>query len=75
MSTIIDYTKMRRNSVVANHYICVCPKCGKKGLRFTYSVADGKQVSMYAHRGEKTLAGVEITKSCKIVTEVTAVTS
>lgn len=73
MITKIDYTKFRRNSMVANKYICVCPSCGKKGLRFVYPSKDGKSVSEYMHEGEKTLYGVEMTKSCQVVSEVTAI--
>ncbi len=72
MKTIVDYTKFRRNSMVANKYICVCPNCGKKGLRFIYPARDGKQTQEYMHEGEKTLRGVEMTKSCQVVIEVTA---
>ncbi len=72
MQTIVDYTKFRRNSMVANKYICVCPNCGKKGLRFVYPTKNGKQVQEYMHEGEKTLYGIEMTKSCQVETEVTA---
>jgi hypothetical protein len=72
MITKVDYTKMRRNSMIANKYICVCPKCGKRGLRFCYPANDGQQVQEYMHEGERTLQGVEMTKSCQVVIEVTA---
>lgn len=72
MRTTIDYTKFRRNSMVANKYICVCPNCGKKGLRFVYPTKNGEQVQEYMHEGEKTLYGVEMTKSCQVTLEVTA---
>jgi hypothetical protein len=59
----IDYTKMRRNSRIAGHYIAVCPKCGKKGLCFIYHK---KRVNVYMHEGKRTLEGVEVTKSCQV---------
>jgi hypothetical protein len=74
MSRTIDYTKMRRNSMIANKYICVCPKCGKKGLRFVYPAKDGQQIQEFMHEGERTLQGVEMTKSCQVTVQVTAIT-
>lgn len=73
MITTVDYTKMRRNSVIANRYICVCPRCGEKGLRFVYPSKDGKQIQEYMHEGERTPQGVEMTKSCQVTIEVTAI--
>lgn len=75
MNHIVDYTKMRRNSMIANKYICVCPNCGKKGLRFVYPTSDGQQIQEYMHEGQRTLAGVEMTKSCRVTIEVTAITN
>ena len=46
---------------------------GKKGLRFVYPTKDGKQIQEYMHEGEKTLYGVEMTKSCQVTIEVTAI--
>ena len=71
MTKIVDYTSYRRNSMIHNRYICVCPNCGKKGLRFVFS-KPGLSISEYVHEGIKTLDGVEFTKSCKVESVVTA---
>ena len=72
MTLTIDFTTYRRNSMIHNRYIAVCPNCGKKGLRFVYGGGEGVSISEYMHEGIKTLNGVEMTKSCKVETVVTA---
>lgn len=64
MSRIVDYTKMRRNSIIAGCYIGVCPKCGKRGLRFVLP-----EKTIYMHTGEKTLKGIEMTDNCEVARE------
>ena len=72
MTKVVDYTSYRRNSMIHNHYIAVCPNCGKKGLRLVCPSKGNISVQEYMHEGIKTLNGIEMTKSCKIETEVAA---
>lgn len=76
MTQIIDYTKMRRNSMVDNKYICVCPNCGKKGLRSVHpaTATGSEQTTIYAHEGRQVgqFGRIEINKSCAVTLKVTA---
>lgn len=62
MKTKVDYTKMRRNSIIAGQRIEVCPICSEKGL-----CLEGQQIHLFMHEGEKTLNGIEVTKFCQVI--------
>lgn len=73
MTTIIDFTNYRKNTLTkSNRYIAICPKCGKKGERTVYPAKSGVQESMFVHTAKQLPFAIEVISQCTIKNEVTA---
>jgi hypothetical protein len=72
----LDFTQYRKNQMVDNKYVVVCPTCRKKALRAISPTENGQSVTTYIHQGLKEPGyAVEPTVVCQVVSEVTAKTN